>query len=450
MNPEFRRQLWLHWSTARLIAAPALLLLLGLLAVSIDPHSKTEALQWFFSSLLGGVLYIWASFTVLESLQEEVRESTWNQQRLSSLSPWQMAWGKLLGAGSYVWYVALLCAAVLCSTYWLETPADGALSPAGKSLLLLASMLGALGVQALVLAARLFTLPPHPRPQDTLSGVQVFAALLGLLWLGFGLFGLARELILQGGETGERWWGLRMSATNMAFLLAGSTLLLGLLALWRSMCTQLMVRTLPWAWPLGWGVVVLVVGGFHHPNPLDTLPLYVAGAFLLATVFSLLGESNSRLHWHGLLWQARQGHWRRALQALPLWPISWALALAGALWLQLSLWPTDWPLAQFMLMLTLHVLRNAMIYLWFTWAPRRRAPLPLTMLTVIVLAIMASMLKGFNLAPLSIWFEPLMSWQGSTQGPSTLGWLAMALHLLLAAAALLWRWRQTAHISPET
>src|SRR5256885_10358572 len=41
--------------------------------------------------------------------------------------------------------------------------------------------------------------------------------------------------------------------------------------------------------------------------------------------------------WRQVQWCVLQGRWRGALEALPLWPVSWLLAvLACALWL---LWP---------------------------------------------------------------------------------------------------------------
>ncbi len=58
------------------------------------------------------------------SLAEEASQNTWDWQRLSALSPWQMAWGKLLGATLPAWLYVLWFAMASggIATVWVLEP----------------------------------------------------------------------------------------------------------------------------------------------------------------------------------------------------------------------------------------------------------------------------------------------------------------------------------------
>src|SRR5256885_4997859 len=83
--------------------------------------------------------------------------------------------------------------------------------------------------------------------------------------------------------------------------------------------------------------------------------------------------------WRQVQWCVLQGRWRGALEALPLWPVSWLLAvLACALWL---LWPAGGqPIvpgaAQLAALATAQLLRDAALATGFSLlAGRIKSPL---------------------------------------------------------------------------
>ncbi len=53
---------------------------------------------------------MWGPRRAADTLAEEVAGGTWEAQRMSGLSAWSMAWGKLIGGCSFVWYCGLLVA----------------------------------------------------------------------------------------------------------------------------------------------------------------------------------------------------------------------------------------------------------------------------------------------------------------------------------------------------
>ena len=107
MNPELLRNLWLEASPFRLILiAGFLLLAFGASSVGLGGFASISsvalALYWFFAVL-------WGTRSAALSVVGEIRERTWDSQKLSSIGPWDMVWGKLLGATCANWFGALLC-----------------------------------------------------------------------------------------------------------------------------------------------------------------------------------------------------------------------------------------------------------------------------------------------------------------------------------------------------
>ena len=92
-NPEFRRQLWLQISVTRLILAPVVIAIVVALLASTDmTTSAIHGAAWIAFSL--AVLF-WGTSAAGTSMRDEITGRTWNQQRMSRLTPWQLTSGKL-------------------------------------------------------------------------------------------------------------------------------------------------------------------------------------------------------------------------------------------------------------------------------------------------------------------------------------------------------------------
>ena len=51
---------------------------------------------------------MWGGFLVSNTINEEIRNGTWDNQRLSPISPWKMTIGKLFGSALYTWYGSII------------------------------------------------------------------------------------------------------------------------------------------------------------------------------------------------------------------------------------------------------------------------------------------------------------------------------------------------------
>ena len=173
MNPEFKRNLWLEMSPSRLAIMPGVLALIGLLVYVLNPDDPQRSLFVAFSVLFVGLTVGWGSLLVVSSINNEVSERTWDQQRLSALSPWDMAWGKLFGSAAYAWYGGLLCALVAVVAA-LSGPAFWS-----RCVWLLVGAVGTVALHAWLMASRLHTLDIRSEKASGMAG-RLFGVFLVL------------------------------------------------------------------------------------------------------------------------------------------------------------------------------------------------------------------------------------------------------------------------------
>ncbi len=438
MNPEFKRNLWLEISGTRLVLMPVVLALIYSLVVVMSDHNARDNLFLVCTVLFFGMTAGWGSLLVVSSINDEVTERTWDQQRLSALTPWQMAWGKLFGSTAYIWYGALLCAAVAVLA------ASGLPGFLTRCVWLSAGAVGAVALHAWLMACRLHTLDVQTEKTNGTVG-RLLGLFLALQTLP-GMFVLLR-FPMDGAVASGTWWGLGLPQPVEALVLATLMLALGLLALWRGMGKQLMVRAIPWAWALGVLTTGWMLAGFM---PADTrnanLILSLGGVAMLATYAGLFTESNSSLVWRAVLFHLENSSRRRLLQALPLWPVSWAMAAFFiSLYIVLG-FDSDQVMASLgnmMGLALLHCLRDCGIYHFFSLRNTTRKPAGITLLTMFVLGVVLPGLVAVASPELAILFEPLFSIKRLEFDSTSLGlmpWLAMVAQVAVIAALVAWRW----------
>ena len=441
-NPEFQRQLWLNWRPALLAWSLGLSLLVLALPLALSkPQDLPGAMGMTAMAGLWAAAVVYGSVLAGRSLSEEASQNTWDWQRLSALSPWQMAWGKLLGAALPAWlYVLWFALAVVgMTTVWT-------LDAWRVHHTIALAVLWGLGLQAWAMNAVLMGWGQRDRPIN-----RKRAALLPLLLLFFipGPFvGNVYQSLASGGGEPVRWWGLDVGGLGLAYLAGTLVLGLGLLALWRQLCTRLDVRTLPWAWPLG-----LVLTGLVSAGSLD---MGIAAFFsstvwiaLIGTAYVALQHMDQHLRaWRQVQWSASRQRWREALAALPLWPVS--LLLAFAMTALLMLIPGRWEaaisdtLSRFSLYLCLQLLRDCLLLTGFALlVGKRKSPLAAFVIAWLILNLVAPLLAyGVGGHAGAMLVQPVIAtWVGSPLAshpteawPRYAPWLSLGLQILAALA----------------
>lgn len=117
LNPEFHRNLWLKFSPFKLIAMP--IVVAGYIFLfTAGNHDVTPEMYFMPAASLGfAVLFLFGNYEAANALSSEIKNNTWDFQKMSAIGPWQLAIGKLFGATSYVWYYAIPLIMIMAYSY---------------------------------------------------------------------------------------------------------------------------------------------------------------------------------------------------------------------------------------------------------------------------------------------------------------------------------------------
>ena len=320
MNPELRRNLWLEFSLHRVIAVPVVIALAVLLIAASDSQSRLDTIATAAAYGFAVIVLLWGTKLSGASVIEEARERTWDAQRMSSITPWRMTWGKLFGAPSFAWYggVILLLIFVGCGS-----PIDIAVARYAALMVSSAILLHALALNASVLAAR--------------NGVSNRGS--GLLIIFVILFVLlsARAFVPDNLAQPMTWW--RITLPRIDFMLYSAIVFAAwaVLGAYRAMCDELEIRTTPWALPSFILFAAAYVAGFAirgtsgDPGALFGVMASGVVTSMVLVYALLLAEKSDAAAWQRLRARLKAQQGKRALQELPLWLVALGVGLVAAL-----------------------------------------------------------------------------------------------------------------------
>ncbi|HKY19471.1 MAG TPA: hypothetical protein VJL82_11100 [Rhizomicrobium sp.] len=321
MNPELQRNLWLEATPFRL-ALIAGLLMLVFLATSVAPmglatrSGAARTLYWFFAVL-------WGTRSAALSVVAEIRERTWDGQKLSAIAPWQMVWGKLFGATAANWFGALLCLPFVLLPVWQN---QGLAATLTYGIILLS-----LGVfaQAIALLSSLVLI----RRNTGNWRLDIFLCQVAGICAAFAYYTLWE----RGGSQTLNWWGhaFNLSSFHLVSLLV--FLAWALVGCWRAMRAELRVANGPYVWLAYLAYLSFYNAGFQLPvgRHWDIAALYPGEVKLVLAEIALLASAYGmaflepkdpvRLRWLGE--QLRAGQFYKAFLAADAWMLSYGAAL---------------------------------------------------------------------------------------------------------------------------
>jgi hypothetical protein len=355
LNPEFQRNLWLHLGWQRTMSAA----IVGLtIAYAIFLVSDFNKVSYAANLILTMVLGMWGPRRAADALAEEVAGGTWESQRMSGLSAWSMAWGKLIGGCSFVWYCGFLALVVyIFAGFRLGFPPGRAGNFwLGIYLVLIGACLShavALGV-ALI---RLRKTVQYRRLTITLAqtcGFVVFLAVSGV--------GTAPVLNESSFTPGTAFvYDSAYSWPLVRAMLGSIFVLWAVVAVFRLMRSELQYRAWPWLWTLFLGFCAILAAGIAPWPGGGTVgaALPVFAAMIILTYLAALADRRDPIHYRSGLLALRRGDFSRALAELPWWLIgivATLLAAAFALTAVAGMESDDWPSSLTALMLRLRLL----------------------------------------------------------------------------------------------
>jgi hypothetical protein len=333
MNPELQRNLWLELSSRRVMTMPIVLGLIFAAAVTVEDWTGAEALRWTALWFYYAIVVFWGTRAAAVSIVNEIRERTWDFQRLSSIRPWSMVWSKLLGGAIYQWYGGAICLAV-----WAVASLETADPP---SILLDGAYYMLVGILATTVSLFACLIAVRRRASHTRLDVLIyqFAGLAVIFaaqsFWDLATFGSMAQSIFSPTEHANLINFFGQTVEPSAFYLSSLVVFTGW-ALWGAnqlMRTELQMRNGPWGLIGFIGFLALYAAGLAPTAELTGAPLALRTGFGIIAVGGLTYaviflEPKDPVH---LRWMAQQAAARRywaIFQRAPSWMLSYG-ALTG-------------------------------------------------------------------------------------------------------------------------
>ena len=312
MNPEFRRNLWLEL-TPRRMALAAVLLALAFFAAALSGET-TQRPADVAEFLYYVIVVLWGSRNAALSVVGEIRERTWDAQRLSSLTASEMTWGKLFGATIYNWYAGGICLAVILVD---SVARSGPLTA-------LFDLVYFVEIGVIAQAASLLASLTAVRRRQSHSRLEIFvyqlaglAAAVAVFWVWQAADPAGSFLLRKAPTAFIVWWGHAFDARGFLLVSLAAFTAWILTGCYRQMRLELKMANGPLVW-LGFLVFIgLYVAGFDGwlssaPDTAqwDAVSLRLglaASTYATLTYLMVLLEPKDRVHFRWLGGQLTQG-----------------------------------------------------------------------------------------------------------------------------------------------
>ena len=429
MNPEFVRNFWLELTPRRTVFMSVVLALIFFAAALSDgstykPSSVAEFLFYF-------IVVFWGSRNAALSVVGEIRDHTWDSQRLSSLGAGTMAWGKLFGATIYNWFGGAICLAVLLA---YEFTHQGAVTA-------VIDLVYYLGIGVISQAAALLASLISARRRHAHSRLGAFAyQLVGVLAAIF-VFAVWNAADPRGSFLTHTkptdfivWWGQSFDARPFLLISLATFAAWTFVGCYRQMRIELKMRNGPFVWLAFLAFIGIYAAGFDawlvggpQGTGWDVVARRLAlamSAFGILTYVMVLLEPKDRVLYRWMGGQIAAGSPDSAFLSLQAWMMSYfgAVAVAVALAVRLDqLEAGSAPDVSTVISAAGFLTRDVGLFVLFQSLPgRRRGDFAAVVALFTLYAILPAILNGLDLTsalPLfypkpgtPLWFNPAAAW----------------------------------------
>ena len=331
-NAEFAKNIWLEYSVQRMIAMPAIILLIIVL-IFVNSGSGIDAFETLKTASLGGFIFIgmlWGIKSASNSILDEYNDKTWDWQKMTIIGAWKLVIGKLFGSTIYNWYGGLICLLI----YLFASLRLGSFSEALRdSFLLIVSMISLHGV--IILMALQLIKKADGRAKVKSNRIFI-AAFLFLSFLsnifGFSIFHYTDfNPVIS-------WFGIPLTLTTASIVSSLFYCVWIVAGLYRSMRAELQYSDVPTWWL--WFIVTnfLFQTGFligYESFSVSTsllIAVFVYFTELLFIVYFLaITESKDIVNFRTLQNAFVQKKWQIFFQNIPLWLLTLPIAFAFGL-----------------------------------------------------------------------------------------------------------------------
>lgn len=469
-NPELVKNFRLEFNLTRFLIPAALLLLVGwvgwhsndgntYLAQSMQHPQALGLFSWmcgfgYFFTIL------WGTYLVSNSLHEEIRRKTWDFVRMSSLSPFKILIGKMLGAPSVVWVISFAgVVPMLVFAGALMIPGSGVIRPEAVTLgvTILSLLCWTIWSYAMAIFIGL-SMDVRTDRNGAFSGtilVAVAGCTIGGLITGFlrGFYNVVKlnpgtaapadvYVIDQGylhkPSTGE-WYDITLYGYDILLMILAFFAAWAVIGAWRALRKSLQYRDAPWAWVAFLVTSSFFLNGFRLrggdiDNVADILywPIFIS---ILSMFFACLNEAGDIIKYKTFARHLAAGNYAAAFRVMPLWMISFALFVVATL---ISILTASHSSRALLLFVSLvgFIVRDLFVFHAISWTPSIRRPVLGMIVFAIVFYNLLPMLAATVAKDDLYMFYPLVSDRGSMTY-----WISLTGQIVLAGLFFMTRWK---------
>ena len=437
ISPEFQRNIWLELTLHRLIAMPAVLG--GIVFIVYLAASNTSSSIYPAFSATGFVLFFlitifWGTRLAAESISSEIRDRTWDMQRMTAISAWQMTWGKLFGSTIFTWYGALISLAVYL--YGAIGAQEGNILK--HTLLLIGT---AVLVQAYAMLTSLVSIQ-HSRTVTRTS--STIAVLLGII-VAFNIVGA----ITQEQTQSFQWYGSYYQIID--FVLASVLVFCfwAVFGVYRMLRHEFQYRNSSFVWLTFVLFLAFYLAGMLPDSALNderilTARFFIAFMVTLALVYvQIFMQNKDPVLIRKLLMDFKSGNWSQLTMQLPAWSTTVMLStLFGIILLFREYQVIDlvfdgMNVRQQIVALLLFVYRDIAIVIYFNIAAsRKRSDTTAFIYLLILYFLLPGILSSLGFMDAAFFFNPFV--------PSGISVVGGLVQFAIISVLLVLRWRANA------
>lgn len=332
-NPELAKNIWLELSLQRLITMPAILLLFVFLIFSLNSGAENPWTTVHYFSFYGFIFIgiLWGMKSSSDAILDEYNDKTWDWQKMSSIGPWKLAVGKLIGSTIYNWYGAIICWGLFMysATYTSQPKAEFK-----TGFLLVTIMLGLHGLMILIALQLIRRTNANTKIKSNrifLFGI-LFAGILSSIFSYFTLFGSSKMMQLT-------WYGIAIPTLDFLLFTSIIYTIWIFAGLYRSMRTELQFTDPPSWWLFFLIFHFIFQYGFFLPegkmvdlSAISTTLTLLFVETILLTYLLALSENKDIVLFRKLINALKSSDFPTFYKYVPLWLITLPIAkIAGFL-----------------------------------------------------------------------------------------------------------------------
>lgn len=337
---ELRRNYWLFFSWHRLIAVPLIIYLIYFLvfwalktrnsslfdgAVDVNLANFSPVFVGTSSFLFTVIVLIWGTLSAASSVSHEVHDNTWDTQRLSTISAWSMAVGKLFGSTLTSWYAAAFILPVYLVAIFYSTDNREHLLVG-----VLVSILGAIFAHSLAIAVSLLSLQKKHQVSLLASFLTTVDVLIVHFFLqalgGVGIYlSTTREGVFDD-FLPSSWYVFSLTNPWIGVFFVFLFTFWAIFALYRMMRSELQYRNTVFGWVAFLLFLCSFVLGFSFDEyfslslEINILLLFLVYLGLMYTV--LFFEPKKVVVFRKFFYAIRKGNINLFFQVLPKWVVT--------------------------------------------------------------------------------------------------------------------------------